>query len=284
MSKIGRPPGGSYNISFDAAQCVNAQTGTQQIQVTVDGGQVGLITPLSTSYGLYETANFTVAAGTHPIQFIGVNPRGGVNAALIDLVSLRRPGPDHRRQLRGAGLAANSSQLEPSGSPWSFSGSAGVTTSGSSLTAGSPAVPQGTQAGYISDNGSMKYSVFLDADTYNLSFLAAQRVSHQTQSQEIQVLVDNAQVGPIAPSTSNYTSYETTNFTVASGMHTIQFNGLTPQTANSTAFIDEVAVATAENSLANGGFEAPVLTSGSYQVAPGGSGWQFSGLAGLTTN
>ena len=37
---------GSYNISFQAAQCdTNTMTQGQQIEVLVDGAQVGLITP-----------------------------------------------------------------------------------------------------------------------------------------------------------------------------------------------------------------------------------------------
>ncbi len=276
---------GSYNLSFEAAQCVNAQTASQQIQVTVDGHQVGLVTPLGSTYSLYETSNFTVAAGTHTIQFNGMNPSGGVNAALIDLVSL---GTVQDQIVDGnfqaPTLAANSYVVEPSGAPWQFSGSAGVSTNGSSLTSGNPAAPQGTQVGYISSNGSMSYSVYLDANTYNLSFMAAQRAKYQTQNQEIQVLVDNAQVGVILPSSTSYTPVQTANFTVAAGTHTIQFVGLSPQSADSTAFIDEVSVSAAENSLSDGGFESPVLAAHTYQAAPSGSGWQFSGAAGVTTN
>ena len=47
-----------------------------------------MITPVGTSYRLYETSNFTVTAGTHTIEFIGMNPQGGDNTALIDVVSL----------------------------------------------------------------------------------------------------------------------------------------------------------------------------------------------------
>ena len=62
--------------------------------------------------------------------------------------------------------------------------------------------PKRHQVGFIMNNGSMSYSVYLDADTYNLSFLAAQRAKYQTQSQQIEVLVDGAQVGLITPSST----------------------------------------------------------------------------------
>ena len=41
---------GSYNVSFLAAQCANGQTQGQQIEVLVDGTEVGLITPVGTTY------------------------------------------------------------------------------------------------------------------------------------------------------------------------------------------------------------------------------------------
>ena len=72
--------------------------------------------------------------------------------------------------------------------------------------------PQGHQVGFIMNKGSMSYSVYLDADTYNLSFLAAQRANHQTQSQQIEVLVDGTQVGLITPSGTSYTSLRDVEF------------------------------------------------------------------------
>jgi hypothetical protein len=277
---------GSYNISFQAAQCAtNAQTQGQQIQVLVDDKQVGLITPLGTSYGLYETTNFTVTGGTHTIQFTSTNPQGGENTALIDLVSLTAS----QDQITDGGfespvLAANAYQVAPSGTPWQFSGLAGVSASGSAMTTGGPAAPQGAQVGFIMNNASMSYSVDLDADTYNLSFLAAQRAKYQTQNQQIQVLVDGTQVGLITPSSTTYTLYETANFTVTAGVHNIQFVGMSPQSADSTALIDQVSITAAENSFSDGGFEAPVLAKDSYAPAPSGSGWQFAGDAGISAN
>ncbi len=277
---------GSYNLSFQAAQCAtNVQSQGQQIQVLVDGAQVGLIAPVGTSYSLYETPNFTVAAGAHTIQLVGLNLQGGNNTALIDLVAIA-PAQD---QITDGGfetptLAAGTYQVAPSGTPWQFSGLAGVSTNGSALTAGSANAPQGAQAGFIMNNGSMSYSVYLDTDTYSLSFLAAQRAKYQTQSQQIMVLVDGAEVAWIAPSGTTYTPYQTSNFIVAAGVHTIDFVGMSPQSADSTALIDQVAIATAENSFSDGGFETPVLTKDTYQFSPNGSAWQFSGAAGVSTN
>ena len=59
--------------------------------------------------------------------------------------------------------------------------------------------PAGTQVGYLQDTGSMSQTVYLDAGTYQLSFLAAQRTTDQTNYQEIEVLVDGTAYGTIEP-------------------------------------------------------------------------------------
>src|SRR5208282_3873235 len=124
--------------------------------------------------------------------------------------------------------------------------------------------PQGAQAAFIKDNGSMTQTVDLDADTYSISFLASQRILYQTQNQQIEVLVDGTQVGLFTPATQvvtinatieyDYTPYQTVNFTVAAGAHTIEFLGLAPSTADSTAMIDSVEI-TEGGSLSDGSFE-----------------------------
>jgi hypothetical protein len=276
---------GSYNISFLAAQGAKNSTYSQQIKVLIDNTQIGLITPVSASYGLYETANFTVTTGPHNLQFLGLNPQGGNNTVLMDEV-LITASQDVIIDggFEAPALGGQNYQAAPNGTPWQFAGSAGITANGSALTFGSSRAPQGAQAGFIMNNGSMSYSVYLDAETYNLSFLADQRATYQTQAQQIQVWVDNTVVALITPSSTNYYPYQTSNFTVASGVHVIKFVGMTPASGESTAFIDQVALSTMEDSFSGGSFEAPVLAANTWQVAPSGSAWQFTGLAGVSTN
>ena len=280
---------GSYNISFQAAQCsTNTAKQSQQVEVLVDGSEVGLITPSGEGYETYETSNFAVtptqAALPVTIEFMGTNPQGGNNTALIDLVSLAASSDT----ITDGGfetpvLAANSYKVVPGGSPWQFAGLAGVSANGSSIAASGNA-PQGSQAAFIMNGGSMSYSVYLDADTYSLSFLAAQRATNNNQTQKLQVLVDGVSIDSIAPSGTSYSLYQTATFTVAAGMHTIEFLGTNPLNGQCTALIDSVSIATAENTFADGGFESPVLAAKTYQIAPGGSGWQCSGIAGVTNN
>ncbi len=278
---------GSYNISFQAAQCANTPSvaQTQQIEVEVDSTPVGYITPTGTSYGLYETQNFMVTAGTHTIQFIGTNPQGGNNTALIDVVSLT-PSADTITDggFETPDLGEYAYQTTSNGSPWQFTGTAGISGNDSGFTDGNVNAPQGTQVGFIKDTGSMSYSVYLDADTYSLSLVAAQRALHQSQNQEIEVFVDSTLIDTITASGTSYTAYQTPNFTVAAGVHSIQFVGLSPVNVDSTAFIDEVSLATMDDAFSNASFETPVLTAKTYSLTPANAGWQFTGAAGISAN
>jgi len=44
--------------------------------------------PGGTSYALYTTNAFTVTAGTHTVEFVGLDPNGGDNTAFIDEVTI----------------------------------------------------------------------------------------------------------------------------------------------------------------------------------------------------
>jgi hypothetical protein len=277
---------GSYNISFQAAQSPgNTVSQGEEIQVVVDGAQVGLLTPVGTSYSLYDASNFMLAAGMHTLQLVGLNPQGGTNMVLIDEVALAT---SQDTVIDGGFeapvLPANTYTVAPSGATWQFLGLAGISNNNSGITSGNPGAPQGAQVAFIMDNGGMSYADYLDAGSYSLSFLAAQRAKYQTQSESIEVLVDNSVVSVITPASTSYTTYQTVNFSVAAGMHTIELAGLSPATASSVAFVDQVSLTATRNTLSDGGFETPALPAGTYGIAPSGSGWQFAGLAGVSAN
>jgi hypothetical protein len=291
MSQSANLIAGAYTITFLAAKRADGQPTTQEIEVLVDGAQVGMITPLDSNYRLYETSNFTVTAGAHLIQFVGMNPSGAGTTALIDEVGLAAA----QDTIIDGGfetppMAANSYQIAPSGTAWQFTGTAGISGNNSGLTSGTANAPQGAQVAFLMNNASMSETLYLDASTYNVSFMAAQRVAGQSQSQQITVLVDNTPVATVTPQINNsnfpvaYTLFQTSTFTVTAGLHTIKFLGANPPSGNSTAFIDNVSLATDENTFSNGSFEAPVMPANGYAVAPNGSAWQFTGTAGVTSN
>ena len=79
---------GTYSFSFQAAQRAGNAI-SQAIQVSVNGSQIGAITPTSTTYASYQTSSFTITtAGPQTVQFIGLNPQGGDNTAFIDEVAI----------------------------------------------------------------------------------------------------------------------------------------------------------------------------------------------------
>jgi hypothetical protein len=79
---------GTDALTFAAAQRGNWQASSQTFRVLVDGSTVGTFTPAGTAYQTFTTAAFTVAAGSHPITFVGLNPNGGDNTAFIDNVQV----------------------------------------------------------------------------------------------------------------------------------------------------------------------------------------------------
>jgi antitoxin (DNA-binding transcriptional repressor) of toxin-antitoxin stability system len=231
---------GTYSISLDLAQRAAAQAG-QEIAVLVNGQVVGEFTPASTNFQQYSTASFSLAAGTYPIELLGLNPHGGDNTALVDqlsvVVALGNEPVDPGFELPG--LAAGAFQYSPTGSPWTFAGGAGVAANGSGFTYANPSAPQGAQVAFIQGTGSVSQSLDLSAGTYSISLELAQRAFKQA-GQEIEVLVDGQEVSEITPSGTSYQQYNTATFTVSSGMHTIELLGLDPNSGDNTALVDSV--------------------------------------------
>jgi subtilase family serine protease len=79
---------GSYTISFDAAQRGNVVNQQQDFDVLIDGKVVSTFTPTGSTYQVYTTSSFTVTAGAHTIEFLGLNGSGGDNTALLDDVTV----------------------------------------------------------------------------------------------------------------------------------------------------------------------------------------------------
>jgi hypothetical protein len=277
---------GSYSISFQAMQSTaSAQAGYLEIQVLLDGSQVGLITPSTAQYGSYQTPDFTAKAGTHTIQFVALNPLGGQNTAFIDAVTMPEGNMINDDSFEVPQVPMNTFRYAPNGSAWQFTGSAGVTSDESAFTNSNPNAPDGTQSAFLQGKGSISQSVYLFGGTYSLAFDAAQRAdASQAHAQEIEVLVDGNAVGWVTPVGIGYRSYETPGFTVLPGTHTIELAGVAPSGGDCTAFVDVATLTPEANAISDGSFEAPGLPAQSYQADPNGSPWQFSGTAGVSGN
>ncbi|HEX8911892.1 MAG TPA: hypothetical protein VF796_06000, partial [Humisphaera sp.] len=78
---------GTYQLSFQAAQRAG-NAAAQDLQVLVDGQVVGTFTPAGTGYQQYVTPQFSATAGSHTVQFVGLNSAGGDNTVLLDDVRI----------------------------------------------------------------------------------------------------------------------------------------------------------------------------------------------------
>lgn len=80
---------GTYRISLRAAQrgAINSGNG-QTFAVRVDGKEIILVTPSSTSYSTFTTDTFSVTMGQHVVELRGLDPNGADNTAFVDMVSL----------------------------------------------------------------------------------------------------------------------------------------------------------------------------------------------------
>jgi hypothetical protein len=279
---------GSYTLTFEAAQRAMFQSSHQDLSILLDGVVIGTFTPSSISYQSITTSAFAVTAGTHTITFQGLDTAGGDNTAFIDQVSLTQVSaaaigdPGFEQVSVGAGQF----QYDPTGSPWTFTGGAGISSNGSGFTSGNPSAPEGTQVAFLQRSGSFSQSIAISSGaSYTLAFFAAQRANWQSRYQNFSVMVDGNVVGTFTPSGPSYQSFITSAFSVTAGTHAITFQGLNSAGGDNTAFIDAVSLAPARvSSLGDQGFEQVAVGTGQFQYNPSGSTWTFSGGAGVSGN
>jgi Protein of unknown function (DUF642) len=276
---------GTYTLGFSAAQRGN-KASAQTFEVLVDGQVVGNFNSLTgATYSNLSTSSFTVTAGPHTISFQGTNASGGDNTVFIDNVSLTQQAAglnDSGFELPAVAVGAY--KYDPTGSPWTFVGNAGVAGNASLFTAGNPIAPQGSQVVFVQNVGSLHQAVTFTAGTYTISFSAAQR-GNKASSQTFQVLVDGKVVGSFNSLTgTTYTTLTTSSFTVTAGTHVVTIQGTNLNGGDNTAFIDQVTVNQQTTSLADSGFEGFTMPNGGFEYDPTGSPWAFSGGAGVSGN
>jgi PKD repeat protein len=77
----------SYTFVFSSAQRGNLSS-TQNFQVLLDSTSLGTFTPSGTSYADYTTSAIIPGAGSHTLNFVGLNSVGGDNSVFIDNVRI----------------------------------------------------------------------------------------------------------------------------------------------------------------------------------------------------
>ena len=280
---------GTYAVSFQAAQRGKVNHGGQIIRVIVNNMPVGtVIAPASSSYATYTTsATFPASAGIHTIELEGTDAPGGDNTAFVTNVMIVAPPivGDPGFQMSPVGTGTSAYAYDPTGTPWSYSGSSGLAGNGSGFTGGNPDSPSGSQVAFLQGTGSTSQTVTLTAGTYVVGFDAAQRGNLDQRGQQIQVNVNGSPVSTITPADASYASYSSASFAVTDGSHTIALAGLDLNTGDNTAFVANVMIL-APPSESDPGFTMSSVGSGpsAYQYDPADSPWTFTGDAGVAGN
>ena len=241
---------GSYTLSFHAANRGGYLPSV--LEVRLDGASLGDALLTQSAWAPYNVT-FTTTAGSHQIEFAGVQVGNGADvSSLIDQVSLAST-PPASGCAESAGTTLSQCTFDTPvmgpneytyadflGSAWSFY-SAGLTANVSNFFY--PNAPDGlSQIAFIHNQGSIAQTGDNFAGgTYTLSFKASSRAGYLPQA--IAVQLDGSQVLGSWPLTSgSYTTYAAT-FDAAAGRHTITFIGLNGANGGDvTGFITEVGL------------------------------------------
>src|SRR5260370_160239 len=291
-------PAGSIFVSMKQTSGADAFTlghsggiGPATARATIAAGSSDTFTvlvfaPTNLSSGASFNNTASVSAGN-------VDPNPANNSATVSGSVVA--GPPTQLQDGGfetppVGSGPSAYVYDPTASPWTFVGQAGVSGNGSGFTSGNPNAPQGSQIAVLQNAGSFSQELTLTAGFYAISFSAAQRATYQSSTQTFQLLIDGVALASFTPASTSYATFTTNVFTIADGVHTITFFGLNPNGGQNTAFIDQVTLNTAPppppppTQLQAGGFETPSIRSGPspYPYDPPASPCTSSGEAALS--
>jgi autotransporter-associated beta strand protein len=145
----------------------------------------------------------------------------------------------------------------PTGTPWTFTGAAGIESDGSAWGAlnapdgdGQAAFLQGTGGGTL---GGISQSLSLAPGVYTLSFEASQRPGFGIQP--IQFSLNGTNVGTtITPTSTKWAQYTTTKFTITTaGSYTLQL-AATKNSGDNDSFIDDVSLSTEAATFVSNGY------------------------------
>lgn len=264
----GLTAGQDYQIAVNTAQAYG-NAGSEQVEVLVDGKEVGLFTP-GTKYSTFETDGFTLTTpGPHTVTLEGFDSSGTSDSALLSSVHIALA--SDAVVLSGGALLKDGTFVEassnqpavttaPSASAWSFAGDAGV------------AGP--LSAAFIGTGGAVSQTVhgFENNRTYSIAFESSQGSIGSTQA--IQVLVDGNVVDTVTPSDTNFRLQYSATFQPGAGAHLIAFRGIG---GSGSVNITNVRV------LATGfSSDCAAIANGSFEPAQGA--WQFTGGSRIVAN
>ena len=169
-------------------------------------------------------------------------------AATLTFPAIRAGGPavaDHNFETAVLGKLGNAWAYTPTGTPWTFTGTAGVSGNESSFTQNNLAAPEGEHVGFLQNLGSASQEVGRwPAGRYTISLAAALRSATKFPRQSVEVLVDDKVVGTLEPTSVHYAIFTTPTFAVRAGAHRITLRGTNnPATGDFSVFIDAIRIA-----------------------------------------
>lgn len=151
--------------------------------------------------------------------------------------------------------AISDHQYNPSGASWNFTG---ASPSGSGIAANNsafsnPNAPQGVQAAFVQEDGSISQSLsgFVPGSLYSVTFSAAQRPgSNQHGGESWNVKLDNTVIGSFNPGSGAtiYMDY-VASFTPTATTHTLSFVGTDLAGGDNTVFLDNVRISVVSNAI-----------------------------------
>ncbi len=143
------------------------------------------IQPKDGGYTEFTTDPIDLSDGEYTIKIEGLNPDGGENTALIDSIAL------NGSLVENGGFETpevTDYEVAPEESGWTWTGSAGIATDGGFIGDG-PSAPEGRQAAFVTNDGSLSQSGSVEPGSYTLSFQAAQRANENKSAQTLRVTV-----------------------------------------------------------------------------------------------
>jgi RHS repeat-associated protein len=196
--------GGKQSYEWDAANrllAINYTETGDRTEFAYDGlgrrvkiseygpGVTAVVQPKDETYVPFGTAEFNLPTGAYEVKFEGLNPNGGNNTALIDGVMLdQTPVPNGGFEIP----ALTEDTIAPAASGWGYFGSAGIASPNGSIMNGGPPAPEGVQAAFVSNYGSLWQFGSVTPLTYSLSFQVAQQAVGNDSSQQLRVTLRGA--------------------------------------------------------------------------------------------
>ncbi len=179
---------------------------------------------------------------------IGVGSTGGNpgNAYGIVIGSTTIAPPPSSPVVQDGGFEVpNGFRTDPPGTPWMYTGFAGVVPNGNgTYTSGNGQAPDGGQVGFFQNNATATQNITVSqTGWYTLSFLTAQSAPQvHNGNQTLNVYVDGNLVGSVTPGGTAWQVYTTNPFQLTTtGSHTIELAG-TVASGGATALVDVITL------------------------------------------